>query len=115
MNQIRITEVKSTKYRIEIHFECKGPINKFFEKKLFVVDYNNSIEDCPEEILVIPFVASTCPMMINGQRAVHRLQFESENQESRAASSSNWLSTLKGPQEKQDCEAIRTKLNWHCT
>lgn len=48
--------------RLTVSFECKGAIKKFFNRDKFIVEYDTSIQEVPEEILLIPFLAAISPL-----------------------------------------------------
>jgi hypothetical protein len=62
MNTLTVRNIEASKNVLHIDFECKGQIRKFFSKNKFYVEYNTSIEGTPEAILVIPFLATVCPV-----------------------------------------------------
>jgi len=62
MNRLTIKSVEATNNRLSVRFDCAGQIRKFFTENVFFVEYDTSIEDVPEAFLVIPFLASACPV-----------------------------------------------------
>lgn len=61
MNSLKIKTIKTANNKLEIMFECKGSIKKFFKTNRFYVKYNNcNIENVPEQILTIPFLSAVC-------------------------------------------------------
>jgi len=62
MNRITILQVEVDKNRLTISFDCKGQIRKFFSNDKFIVEYDTSIEEVPEEILIIPFLITIAPI-----------------------------------------------------
>jgi hypothetical protein len=61
-NKLTVTSVEVANDRLTISFSCKGQIKNFFVQNKFFVEYNTSIEGTPEAILIIPFLASICPI-----------------------------------------------------
>lgn len=61
-NRLTVTSVDVAKNRLTVCFSCKGKMRNFFTSNKFTVEYNTSIENVPEAILVIPFLASACPI-----------------------------------------------------
>ena len=62
MNRLTIKSVEATNNRLSVRFDCAGQIRKFFTENVFFVEYDTSIEDFPEAFLVIPFLATVCPV-----------------------------------------------------
>jgi hypothetical protein len=62
MNSLTVRNIEASKNLLKIEFECEGPIRKFFSKNTFYVEYNTPVEGTPEAILVIPFLATACPV-----------------------------------------------------
>lgn len=62
MNKITVLNVQVVNNRLTIAFDCKGPIRKFFISNNFIAEYDTSIEKVPEAILIIPFLATICPI-----------------------------------------------------
>lgn len=61
MNSLKIKTIKTVNNKLEIIFECKGSIKKFFKTNRVYVKYNNcNIENIPEQILTIPFLSTVC-------------------------------------------------------
>lgn len=58
MKGLSVKSVRAFGNRLMIDFECRGQISKFFRTDEFYADYNASIQDVPEEILVIPFLGA---------------------------------------------------------
>lgn len=73
MNSLIIKSVNANGRRLVVDFECRGQISKFFQTKpfyadflqtkRFYADYSTPIQDVPEEILVIPFLATVLPIV----------------------------------------------------
>lgn len=60
---MKIKAVKAVKSKLEVEFECKGRIKNFFITNKFYAEYNGyDIEQVPEHVLVVPFLASVCPV-----------------------------------------------------
>ena len=57
--------------RLTINFSCEGRLRKYFLVNEFFAEYSTSIETVPEEILVIPFLASVCPVAWANQADIH--------------------------------------------
>jgi hypothetical protein len=62
MSHLTITSVESINNRVTVKFSCSGALKKFFRKNVFFVEYDTSIEDVPEAILIIPFLGTVCPI-----------------------------------------------------
>ena len=62
MNSITVKSVRANGRRLLIDFKCRGQIIKFFEANQFYAEYSTSIQDVPEEILIIPFLAAVLPI-----------------------------------------------------
>lgn len=62
MNAITVTNVETINNVLRVYFKCKGKVRKFFNTNTFFVEYDTRIEDVPESILVIPFLATVCPV-----------------------------------------------------
>jgi hypothetical protein len=62
LNRLSITSVEAVNNRLTVKFSCSGALEKFFKKNVFFVEYDVSIEDVPESILVIPFLGTVCPI-----------------------------------------------------
>ena len=54
--------IEASGNRLRVHFHCTGDIKRFFTNNVFSVEYDTSIESVPESILVIPFLATVCPI-----------------------------------------------------
>jgi hypothetical protein len=62
LNRLSITSVEAVNNRLTVKFSCSGALEKFFKKNVFLVEYDVSIEDIPEAILIIPFLGTVCPI-----------------------------------------------------
>jgi hypothetical protein len=62
MNTVTVTNVEAKKNLLKVSFECKGKIQRFFNQNVFFTEYDMSIENVPEFILVIPFLSTVCPV-----------------------------------------------------
>ncbi|TRZ81149.1 hypothetical protein D4R86_03165 [bacterium] len=71
MNRLTITNVEAKDNVLRVHFKCDGQIRKFFEKNVFFVEYDTSIEDVPEAFLVIPCLATVCSIAWAGGADVY--------------------------------------------
>jgi hypothetical protein len=70
-NRLTVTSVEAANNRLTISFSCKGQIQNYFTQNQFLVEYNASIEGVPEAILIIPFLASICPIAWANQADVY--------------------------------------------
>ncbi len=66
-----VKSVKADGKRLSIDFECKGQMGKFFRTNRFYADYNTSVEDVPEEFLVIPFLGAVLPIIWANNAEIH--------------------------------------------
>lgn len=71
INKLIITSVEATNNRLRVHFDCTGQIKRFFKKNLFFSEYDTSIEEIPDAILVIPFLATSCPIVWANQAEIY--------------------------------------------
>lgn len=63
-NIIILDKMYINKNRIEYYFSTKGCYDKYFNKdKMMYIEYNYDIEDIPESMLTIPFVANVIPFI----------------------------------------------------
>lgn len=62
MNELTVSKVQVSNNRLKISFNCKGQIRKFFINNEFIAEYDASIKEVPEEILIIPFLATIAPI-----------------------------------------------------
>jgi len=62
MNRLTVTNVAATGNLLRVQFKCSGELRKFFKENVFFAEYDTSIEDVPDAILVIPFLATVCPV-----------------------------------------------------
>lgn len=63
VNCLRIKSVNVHAGRLEVKFECKGAIRNYFVTDKFYVEYKGEdIEQVPEHILNIPFLATVAPL-----------------------------------------------------
>lgn len=63
MNSLKITGVEVAKNKLRVDFDCAGLVGRFFTNRLFFSEYDTSIEEVPEAISVIPFLATCCPIV----------------------------------------------------
>lgn len=71
MNKLKITSVEATENKLMVHFDCTGLVGRFFTNNLFVSEYDTSIEGVPEAILIIPFLATSCPIVWASQAEIY--------------------------------------------
>ncbi|MFX1521777.1 MAG: hypothetical protein ACFFCD_17870 [Promethearchaeota archaeon] len=71
MNNLTIKSVKTSGSRLTIDFKCRGQISKFFQSNQFYANYNISIENVPEAILVIPFLSAVLPIVWANHAVIH--------------------------------------------
>jgi len=62
VNKVEVKNIEASGNRLSVHFHCTGNIKRFFTNNVFFAEYDTSIEEVPEAILVIPFLASVCPI-----------------------------------------------------
>lgn len=63
-NKIIINKIDRNNNQISISYTIEGEIQKYFnEKKLFTIEYNTNINNVPESICVIPFIANILPIV----------------------------------------------------
>ncbi len=62
LNRLTITKIEAKVNLLRIQFKCNGKIRRFFNKNTFFAEYDTSIENVPEAFLVIPFLATVCPV-----------------------------------------------------
>lgn len=63
-NKIIINKVNRNHNQISISYSIEGEIQKYFnEKKVFTIEYNTDINNVPESICVIPFIANILPIV----------------------------------------------------
>jgi len=70
-NKVIVTKVEATGHRLQVEFNCSGQIRKFFQLNQFIVEYNVDIEAVPEEILIIPFLATVSPIIWANQEKLY--------------------------------------------
>ena len=63
MNSVIINAVKAKDNVLEVSFSCTGRMRKFFKYRKFVAEYNVCIEKTPRSILLVPFLATACPIV----------------------------------------------------
>ncbi len=57
-----MTSIEVAANRLTINFECKGQIRKLFNETQFIVEYDTSLQEVPEAVLIIPFLATVAPI-----------------------------------------------------
>ncbi len=57
-----MTNVDAKRGLLKVSFECTGKIRRFFNNNVFFTEYDTTIENVPESILVIPFLSTVCPV-----------------------------------------------------
>ena len=63
-NKIILDKINVNNNRVEYYFSTSGCYDKYFnDEKVMYIEYNYDIEDIPESILAIPFVANTIPFI----------------------------------------------------
>lgn len=63
MNRLTVTNIEAKGNLLRVHFRCSGRIRRFFNENSFFAEYDTNIEDVPEVFLVIPFLATVCPVV----------------------------------------------------
>lgn len=64
MNEIRISQIIRQESGATIVFACVGEISKYFnDKKTFTIEYFEDIQECPDSIIVIPFLTNILPIV----------------------------------------------------
>ena len=75
-NKIILDKINVNNNRVEYYFSTSGCYDKYFnDEKVMYIEYNYDIEDIPESILAIPFVANTIPFiwLCNGKIEIYDL------------------------------------------
>jgi hypothetical protein len=62
MNQLVVRDVTAHGHTIQVDFESRGSIRKFFTSNHFFAEYNLNLEAVPASILVIPFLSAVLPL-----------------------------------------------------
>lgn len=57
-----MSDIEVADKRLTVGFDCKGRIRKFFDDNEFIAEYDTPVEEIPEAILVIPFLATIAPI-----------------------------------------------------
>lgn len=63
MNCIKLTNIVVTGNRVEINYEVKGKIKKYFRENTFWMEFQENIEFVPNGVLVIPFLGDILPLI----------------------------------------------------
>jgi len=71
LNRLAAGNVKVTGNRLTINFNCEGQIKKFFTTNRFFAEYNSPIDNMPNAILIIPFLATVAPVAWANQAEIH--------------------------------------------
>jgi hypothetical protein len=70
VNRLTVSRIEAVENRLAVSFDCKGQISKFFISNKFIAEYDTSVEDVPEPILIIPFLATIFPITCANQAEV---------------------------------------------
>ena len=70
MNRLTVSKIQVAQNQLRVSFDCKGQIRKFFIKDKFIAEYDTPVEKVPEAILIIPFLATICPIAWANQAEV---------------------------------------------
>lgn len=70
-NKLTVGNVKVTGNRLIVNFNCEGQIKKFFTTNRFFAKYDSPIDNVPNAILVIPFLATAAPVAWANQAEIH--------------------------------------------
>lgn len=63
MNFIRVERIVADGARVEVNFGCRGRVKRFFVTDRFYAVYEGCcVQNVPEEMLVIPFLSTVCPV-----------------------------------------------------
>ena len=63
MDGIVLNKVDVNVGLVEYRFSVSGSLKQYFTTDVMYIQYNESVEDIPESILTVPFVASILPLM----------------------------------------------------
>ncbi|MDK3224165.1 peptidase, partial [Clostridium perfringens] len=65
---IKLDKIKKTKNRVDYFFSVSDSLKKFINNNNMFIEYDYYIEDIPNSILVIPFIANILPLIwvVNG-------------------------------------------------
>ena len=64
MNKLYVKNVNKNKNKITVEYEIKGEWVKYFNtKEKFFIEYSRNIEDVPNSICVLPFIANVLPIL----------------------------------------------------
>ncbi|WP_294130182.1 hypothetical protein [uncultured Clostridium sp.] len=58
VNKIVVESVEANKNKVEVKFNVQGSISSFFKQNLMYIEYEESMENVPKGILVIPFISN---------------------------------------------------------
>ncbi|MCS4569954.1 hypothetical protein FZ989_00405 [Clostridium perfringens] len=75
-NKIILDKINVNKNRVEYYFSISGCYDKYFNHEKFMyIEYDYDIEDIPESLLAIAFVANTIPFiwLCNGSMEIYDL------------------------------------------
>lgn len=61
-SEIIVDKIITSNRKLAIHFHCNGEIANYLKGDLFTAEYDCSIENVPESILIIPFLSNICPI-----------------------------------------------------
>ena len=64
MNKLYVKNINKNKNKITIEYEIKGEWVKYFNtEEKFFIEYSRNIEDVPNSICVLPFIANILPIL----------------------------------------------------
>ena len=64
MNELIINEIQKNKNRIDICYDIKGDWKKYFNlNNNFFIEYERDVEEVPNSICIIPFIANILPIV----------------------------------------------------
>jgi len=63
MECLELIDIKKTGRQLEYVFSVSCGLDKYFSEKPFIIEYPDSIEEVPDAVLAIPFVASVLPLI----------------------------------------------------
>jgi hypothetical protein len=71
VNSLTVTDLKASGKGISATFTCEGQLRKFFTGNRFYIRYSESVEGIPDAILIIPFLATVCPVAWANQADIY--------------------------------------------
>lgn len=63
MDGVLLNRIKVSGNNVEYHFKVTGKLRPYFTTNVMYLNYEENVENIPESILAIPFVASIIPLM----------------------------------------------------